>query len=68
MVDGNLPIMCGCLRLIRISIQPTNGLCGRISIKIRKAYFYGRHVNFVWYGRMRIKRRIKRDYGSFLWI
>ncbi len=29
------------------------------------AYFHGKHVDFVWYGRRRIKRRIKGDYGSF---
>jgi len=33
--------------LIRIGIQPTNGMCGRINIRIRKVYFYRRHVDFV---------------------
>jgi hypothetical protein len=40
----------------------------RIKIRIRRAYFHGKHVDFVWYGRKRIKRRIKRDCGSFLCI
>lgn len=56
MVDGNPPVMCKFLGLIRIGIQPTNGMCGRISIRIRKAYFYGRHVDFVWYGRTGIRK------------
>jgi hypothetical protein len=37
----------------------------RINIKIRRAYFHGKHVDFVWYGRRRIKRRIKMYCGSF---
>jgi hypothetical protein len=64
MVDGNQPIMCGILGLIRIGIQPTNGMCRRINIRIRKAYFYGKHVDFVWYGKKGIRRRIKKG----LWI
>jgi hypothetical protein len=57
MVDGNPPIMCGFLGLIRIGFQPTNEMCGGISIRIKKAYFYGRQVDFVWYGRRGIMRR-----------
>jgi hypothetical protein len=39
-------------------------MCGRI--RIRRAYFYGKHGNLVWYGRKGIKIKIKMDYGSFL--
>jgi hypothetical protein len=42
-------------------------MCGRIRIKMRKAYFHGKHMDLVWYGRKRIKIRTKRDCGSFLW-
>jgi hypothetical protein len=40
---------------------------GRIKIKINKVYFYGRHVDLVWYGKKRMKMRIKGDCGSFPW-
>jgi hypothetical protein len=39
-------------------------MCERIRISIRRAYFYGRHVNLVWYG---IRMRTKGDCGSLLW-
>jgi hypothetical protein len=67
MVDGNPSIMCGFLGLIKIGIQPTNGMCKRISIRIRKAYFYGRHVDFVWYGKRGIRSKMKKVCGSFIW-
>jgi hypothetical protein len=38
------------------------------NIKIRRAYFRERHVDIVWYGEKRIKRRITRDCGSFYYI
>jgi hypothetical protein len=49
MVGGNPRIMLGFL--------------GKITI--RKAYFYGMHVDLVWYGKRGIKKRIKRDRGTF---
>jgi hypothetical protein len=42
-------------------------MCGRIRIKIRKVYFYGKHMDLVWDGRKGIKIRTKGDCGSFLW-
>jgi hypothetical protein len=30
--------------------QPTNGMCERIRIRLRKAYFHGRHVDLMWKG------------------
>ncbi len=45
--------------------QPTNGMCGKI--KIKKAYFYGGHVDLVWYGRNEIGMKIKTDCESILW-
>jgi hypothetical protein len=53
--------------MIGIGIQSANGMCGRISIRIKKDYFHGKHVDFVQYGKRGI-RRIKKDCGSFLWI
>jgi hypothetical protein len=43
-------------------------MCGRIGIRIRKAYFHGRHVNLVCYRRRGIRKRIKGDCGSFPYI
>jgi hypothetical protein len=43
MVGDNPPMMWGFLGWIRIGYS-TN-MCGRIRISIRRAYFYGRHVN-----------------------
>jgi hypothetical protein len=40
-------------------------MCGRI--RIRRVYFYGRHVNLVWYGRNEIRMKTKGDSGSVLW-
>jgi hypothetical protein len=40
---------------------------GRIRIKVRKAYFHGKHMDFVWSSRKGIKIRIKGDCGSFPW-
>jgi hypothetical protein len=34
---------------------------------MRKAYFHGKHMDFVWYGRKGIHIRIKGDCGSFPW-
>jgi hypothetical protein len=31
-------------------------MCGKIKIKIMRAYFYGRHVDLVWYGRKGLGR------------
>jgi hypothetical protein len=36
--------------------------------KDNKAYFHGRYVDLMWYGRKGIKRRIKGVCGSFLHI
>ncbi len=53
MVGGNPPIMWRFLK----------------RIKIRRTYFYGRHVDLVWYGRREIiQRKIKGDCGSFFYI
>jgi hypothetical protein len=38
---------------------------GNIKIRIRKTYFYERHVNLMWYGRKWMKMGIKRDCRSF---
>jgi hypothetical protein len=35
-------------------------------IKIKKAYFHGRHVDLMWYGRKGIRMKIKGDYESIL--
>jgi hypothetical protein len=40
-----------------------DGLWGFLA-KIRRAYFHGKHVDLIWYGRNGIKRRIKGDYTS----
>jgi hypothetical protein len=40
-------------------------MCGKIKIRIMRAYFYGRDVDLVWYGRRGIKRRIKGNCGLF---
>jgi len=40
-------------------------MCGKMKIRIMKAYFYGRYVDLVWYGRREIRRRTKGDCGSF---
>jgi hypothetical protein len=42
MIDGNRnpPIMHGFFGLIRIGIQPTNGLCGRISISKESLFLW----------------------------
>jgi hypothetical protein len=42
-------------------------MCGRIMIKIRRAYFHRRHVDLLWYGRKGIRMKIKRDCGSHPW-
>jgi len=34
-------------------------MCARIRIRMRKAYFHGRHVDLVWYGRKGIKMKYK---------
>jgi hypothetical protein len=40
-------------------------MCGKMKIRIMRAYFYGRHVNLVWYGRRGIRMGINGDCGSF---
>jgi hypothetical protein len=40
-----------------------DGLWGFLA-KIRRAYFHGKHVDLIWYGRNVIRRRIKGDYTS----
>jgi hypothetical protein len=42
-------------------------MCGRIMIKIKRAYFQGRCVDLMWYERKGIKMKIKGDCGSFPW-
>jgi len=42
-------------------------MCGRIKIKIRRAYFHGKHMDLVWYGRKGIKIRTKGYCASFRW-
>jgi hypothetical protein len=43
-------------------------MCGRIRIRIKKAYCHGMHVDLVRYGKRGIKRRIKGDYESLIYI
>jgi hypothetical protein len=41
-------------------------MCGRIMIKMKRAYFHGKqHMDLVWYGIKGIRMNIKRDCGSF---
>jgi hypothetical protein len=40
-------------------------MCGRIMIKMRRAYFHGKHMELVWYERKGIMMNIKKDCGSF---
>jgi hypothetical protein len=37
------------------------------NIRIKKAYFHGRHVDLVWYGKKKIRMNIKGDYESIPW-
>jgi hypothetical protein len=42
-------------------------MCERITIRIKRVYFHGRHVNLMWYERKGIKMKIKGDCESFPW-
>jgi hypothetical protein len=40
-------------------------MCGGIRIRMKRAYFHGKHMDLMWYGRKGIMMSIKKDCGSF---